>query len=321
MTERPAFTLSSGDLIADRRFAWAKDCEAKGDLAGAADLFRQTADLAPGYAPAWFGLGEVCEKLGRSEEAIDAYRKSLAADPQDRHGAGLRLARADGGETDMSRGYVESLFDGFAPTFDRALTKDLAYRGPEMLRTGLLRACESLGREPRFARALDLGCGSGLAGITLRPLAAWLEGVDLSAGMLREARKKAVYDRLEGGDMLGFLGDARVRSAAYDLIVAADVFVYVRKLDDVLAASARVLAAGGLFAFTTETHDGTGTILRETLRFAHSSDAVKAGLEAAGLTSLVLEPAAVRNEKRQPVPGLLVVAAHDAASVARGGVS
>ena len=30
------FHLSSGNLIADRRFEWARDCQAKGDLAGAA---------------------------------------------------------------------------------------------------------------------------------------------------------------------------------------------------------------------------------------------------------------------------------------------
>jgi tetratricopeptide (TPR) repeat protein len=56
--------LSSGDLVADRRFEWARDCEAKGDLAGSADLLEQALELVPGYASAWFTLGEIAEKLG-----------------------------------------------------------------------------------------------------------------------------------------------------------------------------------------------------------------------------------------------------------------
>ena len=45
-------SLSSGDVIADRRFEWARDREAKGDLTGAADLLLQALELAPAYASA-----------------------------------------------------------------------------------------------------------------------------------------------------------------------------------------------------------------------------------------------------------------------------
>ena len=44
--------LSSGNLIVDRRFEWARDLAAKGDLAGAADLLTQALELAPTYAAA-----------------------------------------------------------------------------------------------------------------------------------------------------------------------------------------------------------------------------------------------------------------------------
>ena len=85
--------LSSGDLIADRRYAWAQDREAKGDLAGAAELLEQALELTPGYASAWFSLGELREKIGDGDGAAAAYRKAREADPEDRHGALLNLIR------------------------------------------------------------------------------------------------------------------------------------------------------------------------------------------------------------------------------------
>ncbi len=79
--------LSSGDLMADRRFDFARDLQLKGDLAAAADLLLQATELAPGFASAWFTLGEIREQLGERDAAIEAFRKAQAADPEDRHGA------------------------------------------------------------------------------------------------------------------------------------------------------------------------------------------------------------------------------------------
>ena len=55
---------------ADRRFEWARESLAQGDVAGAADLFEQTLDLVPGYAAGWFLLGEARDKLGDRAGAI-----------------------------------------------------------------------------------------------------------------------------------------------------------------------------------------------------------------------------------------------------------
>ena len=68
--------LSSGDLIADRRFEFARDLQLKGDLAAAADLLVQATELAPDFASAWFTLGEIREQLGEREKAIAAFRKA-----------------------------------------------------------------------------------------------------------------------------------------------------------------------------------------------------------------------------------------------------
>ena len=59
--------------------------------------------------------------------------------------------------------------------------------------------------------------------------------------------------------------------ASADLILAADAMVYVSDLAPVLAEAARVLAVGGLLAFTAETHGGEGVILGHGLRYAHGA--------------------------------------------------
>jgi predicted TPR repeat methyltransferase len=299
--------LPSGNLIADRRFEWARDREAKGDLAGAADLLTQALELAPDYASAWFALGELREKLADRAGAVEAYRKATQADAQDRHGALLHLIRLGVlPAAAMPEGYVRALFDGYAPGFDRALTEGLGYRAPELL----LRAVQAAraGEGMKFGSLLDLGCGTGLAGAAFRPFCDWLVGVDLSPAMLAQARAKGLYDRLIEGEVLGFLGQEAAAKARYHLILAADVFVYLDDLKPVLTAAAQVLEQSGLIACSLETHGGDGVTLRETLRYAHGAAHVRAALDAAGLELVSLDSAATRSEKGVPVPGLIVVA-------------
>ena len=200
-------SLSSGDLVADRRFEWARDCEAKGDLRGAADLLEQALELVPGYASAWFTLGEISEKLGERERAVAAYRKAREADTEDRHGALVCLMRLGAADmSDMPQAYVRALFDHYAPAFDLALTAGLDYRAPALLRDAVEQACRTAGGPMRFGTMLDLGCGTGLAGEAFRAHVDWLVGVDLSPGMIAQARKKTIYDRLQAQDLTEFLG-------------------------------------------------------------------------------------------------------------------
>ena len=297
--------LSSGNLIADRRYEWARDAIAKSDFAAAADLLMQTVELAPGYASAWFALGEVREKMGDRAAAVEAFRKAHVADPQDKHGAGLHLIRLGAAPpAAMPEDYVRSLFDGYAAKFDAALTEGLAYRGPELL----LGAVAARGRSMKFGSVLDLGCGTGLAGEPFRRLSDWMVGVDLSPEMLARARGKGIYDRLIEADVVRFLEAEAAIKARYYLILAADVFMYLDDLHAVLKLAAPVLAPDGLIAFSLETHDGDGVVLRDTLRYAHGGPHVREALAAAGLKILSLDFASTRTEKGKPVPGLIVVA-------------
>jgi predicted TPR repeat methyltransferase len=297
--------MSSGDLIADRRYEWARDSEAKGDLSAAADLLAQALELAPQFASAWFALGEVRLKLGNENGAAEAFERARAADPQDRHGAALYLARLRGGADAMPQGYVRALFDAYAPAFDETLTGPLNYRAPELLLAAVQKArIERM----KFGAMLDLGCGTGLAGAAFRQYCDWLVGVDLSAAMLAKARGKGLYDKLFERDVMEFLGDEAADNGRYHLVVAADVFMFFDNLAPLIAAIAPCLEVGGVLAFSVETHNGDGVLLRETLRYAHGAAHVRRALEAAGLKLLGLDSAATRTEKGVPVPGLIGVA-------------
>ena len=205
----------------------------------------------------------------------------------------------------MSEGYVRTLFDGYAQTFDNALRVGLGYQAPELM----LRAVQAAQPGVTFAAALDLGCGTGLGGAAFRPLCRTLTGVDLSPAMVAQARSKTIYGRLVEGEAVGFLRDEAVAQARYDLVLAADLFGYLDDIAPVLAAAAPLLAPDGLIVFSAETHDGDDVILRDTLRYAHGVAHVRAALAAAKLTPVSLVSASSRNEKGVAAPGLIVVAA------------
>jgi predicted TPR repeat methyltransferase len=304
---------SSGDLTADRRYGFGCDLASRGDLSAAADLFAQAIEAAPGFAAAWFALGETRAKLGDAVGAATAFREALRLDPHDRHGAALHLARLGAADpaSAMSASYVRALFDQYAPRFDAAVVEGLAYRGPERLRDAVARARAAAADMP-FDAMLDLGCGTGLAGAAFRSEARHLTGVDLSPGMVAEARAKGIYDRLETGDLVTFLAADRAARRRYDLVVAADVFVYLFDLAPVARAVTGVLRAGGLFAFTVETHDGEGVELGEKLRFRHGAAHVRAAVAAARLQLVELASVATRIEAGGTVPGLVAVATRTA---------
>jgi predicted TPR repeat methyltransferase len=300
--------LSSGDLVADRRFDFARDLQLKGDLAAAADLLAQATELAPGFASAWFTLGEIRERLGERDAAVAAFRKALVADPQDRHGASLRLMLLGAEKlSDMPQAYVRALFDQYAPKFESALVDDLGYRGPALLFKAVLAARHAVRKPAFFKRAIDLGCGTGLAATAFAREVDHFTGIDLSPRMIEKARLTGFYAELEVTDMIEGLRGKPDTSA--ELILAADAMVYVADLAPVLKQARRVLAAGGLLAFTVETHEGEGVIIGEGLRYAHGGNYVRASVETAGLILSQLEVLSARNEDNTPVPGLVVVAA------------
>ena len=303
MTKDP---LACGDLLAYRRYAYARSAAEDGDWRAAAEVLSQALERAPGWAPALFALGAAREKLGDKAGAAEAFRATLRADPSDAQGAGARLALLGAAEAPKSlpKAYVARLFDDYAPRFDKHLTGELDYRAPALI----VAALDGVDGGRRFARGLDLGCGTGLMGAALRGRVDRLVGVDLSPAMVAKAREAGRYDALEVGDVVDFL-TTRERGD-FALVVAADVLAYLGDLGKVVSAAARALAPGGLLAFTVETYAGEGFRLGSTMRFAHSRNYVLASAAAGGLRPLVLVDAWARREAGREVAGLVCVFAH-----------
>ncbi|MBB4361885.1 putative TPR repeat methyltransferase [Bradyrhizobium sp. CIR18] len=298
---------TSGDLMADRRFEFARDLQLKGDLPAAADLIEQAIELAPNFTSAWFTLGEIRQQLGERDKAIEAFRKARDSDPDDQHGAGLHLMRLGDAEmSEMPKAYVQALFDQYAPRFEHALINDLGYRAPGLIFKAVLAARVAAKKPAFFKRTIDLGCGTGLAAAAFAKQVDHFIGIDLSPGMIKEGRATNLYAELEVADMIDGLRSKDDGCA--NLVVAADAFVYLSDLAPVLSEAKRVLVSGGVLAFTLETHDGSGIVLGEGLRYAHSAEYVRGAIAKAGLKLLTLEPASPRIENNEPVRGLVIVA-------------
>lgn len=299
---------SSGDLIADRRYDFAVGYAAAGDFQAAAELLEQVIERTPSWPAAWSALAQAREALGQSAAAIAAFARAAALDAKDELGASLHLARlgaAPAPDTAPER-YIESLFDQYAGRFEAHLVDTLFYRAPAQLA-----AAVGQQHSGRFARVVDLGCGTGLCGAAFRVKADFLAGVDLSPLMIAQARAKGLYDQLYVQNLGAFLDAAPAASA--DLLLAADVLIYVGDLDPVLRGARRVLRPGGLFAFTLQRETesskpgGAGFLIGPDMRYAHRPSHVRALAQKHEFAVASMEEIPTRREAGIDVPGLITI--------------
>jgi predicted TPR repeat methyltransferase len=253
-------------------------------------------------------LAHALESAGRREEAAPAFRAAARLAPHDPYLAHLAATMAGETPEAATAGYVAKLFDSYAPRFEESLIA-LGYRVPGLVRRTVerLRPEAAAGDAP-LGPVLDLGCGTGLVGVALLHLLSGgpLVGVDLSAGMLAQARAKGIYAALRHAEISQ---DMAQDPARYALVVAADVFCYVGRLDEVLALCRARLAPDGLLVFTVERGaPGSGYRLGAQGRYAHAPDHVAAVLAGAGLEAVEMREEDLRRDRGGAVPGLLVVA-------------
>lgn len=278
-----------------------------GESLAAEAALRELLGRSPDDEGALRMLAKLLDEGGRSDEAVQVRRRlhlrrcrelGLSGDA-----AVAFLDAAETGSTPPPRadeGYVAALFDQYAAHFDEKLRGKLDYRAPECVLEAVL---EVLGGR-RGLDVLELGCGTGLAGVLLRPLARHLTGIDLSQGMLDRARERGIYDALVTGEITQTLASSQ---GSHDLIVAVDVLVYFGALEALFEQVARRLAPGGLFAFTVEKSEEPKYQLRSTGRYVHSLAYLRDCASAAGLHPRVEHQRVLRTEKGEPVHGHVVV--------------
>ena len=256
--------------------------------------------LKPDYAEALGNLAHALKDEGRSAEAIIAFRKAIEQMPDSPEWRHLLAALSgDNSSSTTPAGHVRKLFDPYADTFDDHLVGQLGYRVPEHLLEAILSVAPG-----RQFDILDLGCGTGLCGVAFHSISKSMAGVDLSPAMIAKADARGIYDRLITADLEGAM---RASENSFDLILAADVFIYVGDLREVFAAASRTLRSGGLFAFSLERHEGGHFILHPKVRFAHSLSYIRELARIHRFSQLATREITVRKSGADDVAGYVVV--------------
>ncbi|HVZ91766.1 MAG TPA: methyltransferase domain-containing protein [Rhizomicrobium sp.] len=256
--------------------------------------------LDPDLAQARMALGEAWLEAGEPDRALESLER---LEPDDKVRDAIARARAIQGRARSDPGYVRHLFDQFAPSYDAKMRGELAYAAPMQLRE--LFDFFPHGRD-RFD-ILDLGCGTGLCGAAFHDLARRLDGVDLSPEMIERARRRGIYASLAVDDIEACLSRG---GPDYDIILAADTFVYLGELRPVFAGAARRLRKDGSLLFTVERLEGQGFELGPKRRWRHSENYLRRTAEAEGLELMGIVPCAPRYEANAPVDGLAIALEH-----------
>ena len=118
--------------------------------------------------------------------------------------------------------------------------------------------------------------------------------------MLDKAAERNLYDELACADLTSYLAAC---DSAYDLAVAADVFVYIGDLAPVFRAVHAALRPGGRFCFSVEAGDGADYVLRPSNRYAHTPDYLQRLAAETGFTVLASQAIEARQENGAPIAG------------------
>ena len=283
----------------------------RGDEAEA--RYRLALVLNPDFFGAYGNLGSMLRTQGKLNEALACFQEQLRLAPGDTVIA-HHIAAITGSNTECApEQYVEKVFDEYAEEFDAHLQQVLKYEAPEKL---VALVTGNATPPPEKWNVLDLGCGTGLVGLAIAPFARHLVGVDLSSKMLEKAQARQLYHRLERSDLLTMMRSEAASS--YDVIILADVFIYIGKVDEIIAEIRRLLSPGGVVAFSIETLDASlnegpsqsvqlDYQLRDTGRYAQSVAYMERLASAFGFTIKAMVGTPIRVEGGKPVNGYLAL--------------
>jgi predicted TPR repeat methyltransferase len=273
-----------------------------------------------------FGHAEAAKRVGKKYVDLRPESKTVQY-----------LMHAIDGDASLGRSpadYVVEYFDSFASGFDDKLVRVLGYAVPGKLVDAIRQVRAQVGapagtpvgvrvgvpvgvndpQQEAFAKVLDAGCGTGLCGLLLRPMAKSLTGVDLSTKMLEQAAARGVYDELVCEELAGYLNRSE---AQFDCIVAADVLIYIGDMRELFEAAKKAIKPGGLFAFSTEllsaelvgteSRAAEGYTILPSGRFAHSPSYVRESGATAGFDECFCSKTTIRLEAGKPATGNLFV--------------
>ncbi|NNH68591.1 class I SAM-dependent methyltransferase [Nocardia uniformis] len=134
---------------------------------------------------------------------------------------------------------VATGYDGWAPSYDHSVLDEMDLALLERLRQP---------RWDRRHRASDLGCGTGRTAAWLRRHGiTHIDGVDLSAGMLSQARERGNHTTLTHGDVR----ETGLPTGAYDLVIASLIDEHLPDLAPLYTEARRLAADDGVFVLVS----------------------------------------------------------------------
>ncbi len=256
----------------------------------------------PHHLPSYLNLGALYLKKQAYPLAISFYQKAAELSPNNAEILHiLEAIEQKDGSKKSPESYLKNLFDHYASHYDQHLTQFLEYQLPEKL-AQWIEAHTHFKQCP--GKILDLGCGTGLAGVALKPYASILVGVDLSANMLKMALQKNIYTQLIENNLENILQE----TGDYNLIVAADVFNYYGELESVFSAVYTALKKPGWFLFSVEKGTEKPYHLTQNIRYTHQRAYIESVLEAHQFTLERLDQIILRKNQQQAIEGYLVLA-------------
>ncbi len=268
----------------------------------------RASQLLPGDAEVCRHHGELAYMLGFHEQARDAYTQCLLINPDDAELKHL-LDSLDTAETrDLTTlhervpsDYIRQLYSRFSTFYETNMVDELGYEGPQRLLEVILK---SIGPRRQLI-VLDLGCGTGLAGKLVRPLASRLVGVDLSPEMIDIAQSSGLYDELHVAEVCDWIRSSR---ESFDLIIACDTLIYMGDLQQIIEPAAASLEPYGNIAFSVELGHGQGSPYRlsDSGRYVHTLEHIKQTASNNNLQLTRHSNAFLRMEYGNKVRGLFV---------------
>jgi predicted TPR repeat methyltransferase len=305
----PQLALASLDRALALRPDYFEALQGRAALLGQLDQFQEALEaydrvlaIKPTLALAHHERGHALRELGRLQEAAQSYREAIRLGGDARGGQFVLAAMGEGDAPEIApQDFIVSLFDRYAPRFDDHLVNQLGYRAHESLCAAILKL------QPQGELDIaDLGCGTGLCGPLLAPIARHMVGVDLAPRMLEEAGKRGVYTQLVEADVASFL--AKSQAGSFDALVSTDVFIYIGDLAEVFRGARHAIRTGGWFGFSIETADDqVDFVLRATRRYAQSLAYIRRLAKENGFEVVLEEPSVLRKERGEDAAGHIVV--------------
>tara|TARA_B110000003_G_C16602594_1_gene516247 strand:- start:80 stop:1168 length:1089 start_codon:yes stop_codon:yes gene_type:complete len=255
----PNYALASDNKILNVIYFFSQ-----GNIQDALETLNMLVEINPTDALLFNMLGGCYASIERPEMAIANYQKALEFEPE--YAIPKHMLNSLTGYTtkEPPKQYVKNLFDDYAYRFNDALVNNLQYSLPFNIKELIL---QSNSEKSEYQNVIDLGCGTGLAGKSLKNISSNLTGIDISKNMVSEAEKLDIYDTLIVGDIVEKLDASKDK---FDLLVALDVLIYIGDVQSIFKAVRKSCKPSSLFVFSTEIQDENGYSLLKSSRYAHS---------------------------------------------------